>query len=655
MLVANPREPHFSYMPPWISYIFPLSRPVSARLLRLRDEALPPLLHLHLRLHPRDPRCYNAPAKILGRFQVRKPPVRLPFFLVAAVTLPVLFTACGGDGNVIEKTIGPDGGSMVSSDDRALLEVPAGALEQEEVIRSSYTDEFPPVGQISSVYEFGPSEISFDIPTRLSISYDPGQIPEGIDEESLRLAVFSEGWEAIPDSTVDTSKHHVSGSISGFSEFAVVPQAPPAAEVVRVEDVEARPATTFRMPSGDHGQEDLGNDLDLLTISSFRTFSYPKIRFNDDGNGAADANEWYVATAFNRNRWLNNGWNSQPSDNDDSYYWKRHYHPGEDWNLTTGGNTDEGKPLHATADGVVLYSGWAFGWTIMVVHKVLDTDEFVASFYGHLKTRPQLKKGDLVNQGDVLGRIGRTGTEFAHLHFEIRGQSMLKVEDGTVELAYKAGHWPGTDRGFIAENYHEPSDLLFRSKTCDVAVGQDAPSPSVQQAFLAAFDRAGGRTALGCPTEPVLTAAKSFKGTEGLYQTFANGAIEYHSTGELSGQAFALVNPFLRKWAEAIADDPEEWPKPEEDVFRSLGPVERAMKVLGYPIGDAVDQCEVEGELGPCRSSQGTTLSFQRFEGGALELHLDGQGEDIRNPRRHIREVGLPRVCDQHSWPPDKR
>jgi len=25
MLVANPREPHFSYMPPWISYIFPLS------------------------------------------------------------------------------------------------------------------------------------------------------------------------------------------------------------------------------------------------------------------------------------------------------------------------------------------------------------------------------------------------------------------------------------------------------------------------------------------------------------------------------------------------------------------------------------------------------------------------------------------------------
>src|SRR5215212_2176080 len=67
-------------------------------------------------------------------------------------------------------------------------------------------------------------------------------------------------------------------------------------------------ASSFRMPIGG----DIGEDLNLLTIDSFNNFNYPKVRFNENGNNRVDPNEWYVATAFNQNRYLNNGWNKEP-------------------------------------------------------------------------------------------------------------------------------------------------------------------------------------------------------------------------------------------------------------------------------------------------------------------------------------------------------
>ena len=98
-------------------------------------------------------------------------------------------------------------------------------------------------------------------------------------------------------------------------------------------------------------------DTNGLTFSSFMAFNYPKIRFNN--------NEWYVATAYNQNRSLNQGWTSGPSPGDSSLYLGGQYHPGEDWNRTGDKGNDPwptgdlGAPLYAIADGVVLYSGEA--------------------------------------------------------------------------------------------------------------------------------------------------------------------------------------------------------------------------------------------------------------------------------------------------------
>ena len=62
--------------------------------------------------------------------------------------------------------------------------------------------------------------------------------------------------------------------------------------VVNVSDLPV--AMSFGMPIGDS----VAGNLNLLSIASFVNYNYPKIRFNENGNGKTEINEWFVATAF---------------------------------------------------------------------------------------------------------------------------------------------------------------------------------------------------------------------------------------------------------------------------------------------------------------------------------------------------------------------
>jgi murein DD-endopeptidase MepM/ murein hydrolase activator NlpD len=96
----------------------------------------------------------------------------------------------------------------------------------------------------------------------------------------------------------------------------------------------------------------------------------------------------------------------------DPFLGKGAFHSGID--LTA----DYGAPVVATADGTVSASGWYAGFGKRVVlehgHNGLTT------VYGHLSdffVRP----GQVVRQGEVIGRIGRTGRATgSHLHYEVR-------------------------------------------------------------------------------------------------------------------------------------------------------------------------------------------------------------------------------------------
>ncbi len=73
--------------------------------------------------------------------------------------------------------------------------------------------------------------------------------------------------------------------------------------------------------------------------------------------------------------------------------------------------------VRATADGTVISSGWegSFGRVVRVRHRFgLET------VYAHL-ARLDVKKGDYITSGDVIGSMGSSGrSDGAHLHYEIR-------------------------------------------------------------------------------------------------------------------------------------------------------------------------------------------------------------------------------------------
>ncbi len=77
----------------------------------------------------------------------------------------------------------------------------------------------------------------------------------------------------------------------------------------------------------------------------------------------------------------------------------------------------EGTPVQATADGIVETAGWqeGYGWAVLVRHS-----NELETLYAH-HSRLNVKAGQKVLRGDILGFMGRSGTATGvHLHYEVR-------------------------------------------------------------------------------------------------------------------------------------------------------------------------------------------------------------------------------------------
>jgi len=128
------------------------------------------------------------------------------------------------------------------------------------------------------------------------------------------------------------------------------------------------------------------------------SFAYPvgEKEFITEKNDLWDA--WYNAQDFGENR-----------------------HVGEDWNKTTGGDTDCGEPVYATADGEIKFAGDAGpGWgNVIIVEHIAPDGTAVRSLYGHLNTIA--KHEGKVLRREAIGTIGNAnGRYLCHLHFEIK-------------------------------------------------------------------------------------------------------------------------------------------------------------------------------------------------------------------------------------------
>lgn len=78
---------------------------------------------------------------------------------------------------------------------------------------------------------------------------------------------------------------------------------------------------------------------------------------------------------------------------------------------------DAGEPVRATANGTVVTASWQGGYGNMVE---IDHENGLSTRFGHL-SKIDVKVGQTVKIGDVIGRIGSTGRSTGpHLHYETR-------------------------------------------------------------------------------------------------------------------------------------------------------------------------------------------------------------------------------------------
>lgn len=77
---------------------------------------------------------------------------------------------------------------------------------------------------------------------------------------------------------------------------------------------------------------------------------------------------------------------------------------------------DPGKPVKATADGIVSFSGWSGGSGNLVA---LEHGFGYSTYYAHNKMLV-VKVGQKVKRGDIIGYIGSTGNSTGpHVHYEV--------------------------------------------------------------------------------------------------------------------------------------------------------------------------------------------------------------------------------------------
>lgn len=131
---------------------------------------------------------------------------------------------------------------------------------------------------------------------------------------------------------------------------------------------------------------------------------------------------------------------------------------GEDWNGKGGGNTDLGQPVYSIASGKVIFAGERIpssGNIILVQHCYAENGLVITKYalYSFLHTI-KVKKGDLINRRQIIGTIGKSENEEAHLHLEITDVSLLdNLSDYIPYVNNKTVEW-------VNAHYENCSDFI---------------------------------------------------------------------------------------------------------------------------------------------------------------------------------------------------
>jgi len=166
-------------------------------------------------------------------------------------------------------------------------------------------------------------------------------------------------------------------------------------------------------------------------------------------------------------------------------------HPAEDWNLLDGNDT--GKEIHAIANGKVVMVETVFrdntsqGYQLIIKHTIEEGNSFkypssdpsiesftyddigntVYSVYLHVTNKdqtdgtikkPTIELNDIVNKGDVIGRIANT--RLPHLHLEVRdGTEWNETESLYSNASRGYGYYESFEK-MKKDGILDPSDFI---------------------------------------------------------------------------------------------------------------------------------------------------------------------------------------------------
>jgi murein DD-endopeptidase MepM/ murein hydrolase activator NlpD len=119
-----------------------------------------------------------------------------------------------------------------------------------------------------------------------------------------------------------------------------------------------------------------------------------------------------------------------------------HVHKGVDYAAPAG------TPTYTVGDGVVEFAGVQGGYGNMVIVRHANNHSTV---YAHL-SRIQVRKGQSVTQGQVVGAVGSTGWSTGpHLHFEFRVNGVYTDPQRIIQQAQSAPISPGARTAFTRQ------------------------------------------------------------------------------------------------------------------------------------------------------------------------------------------------------------
>ena len=98
---------------------------------------------------------------------------------------------------------------------------------------------------IGLTYDLGPDGATFDPPITLALTYVPGEIPVGVNEESLVLAFWDADageWAVLENGTVDPESNTITARINHFTAFTILAYIPSASPVLTIKDLVASPS-----------------------------------------------------------------------------------------------------------------------------------------------------------------------------------------------------------------------------------------------------------------------------------------------------------------------------------------------------------------------------------------------------------------------------